>query len=413
MSTLPPNTKIVSQRGGSVPPTGGFGRKTLPSGPQAKFTGDRTSLFKLLLVNLFLTILTLGIYRFWAKTKVRAYMLGHVKLLGDRFEYTGTGGELFKGFLLAIAVLFVLGLISTVFDLLSVSHPMIGLVGQLIYLAGLTCLIHIAIFRSTRYRLTRTQWRGIRLNMDGSQSEYLKKGMLWTLISVLTLGLAYPWAQTRLLEYRVNHARFGRNFFAMSVDPKNLLPWWLATYGFLFIGGILFWSLRNAADATALVFLGLGLFVALIVVNVGYRIHALNTYINGTSYSGMAIRSRLSIGGVIGRLALCQILFFALLGGLIAGSGVLDLIAAGGEPGPEVLTGVGITIVAGFFALSMLSGIITKVVMVPYVLGALCHHFSIADPNVFDQIIQGAKDDLTHGEGLMDGLDADGFDAIG
>ena len=47
----------------------------------------------LLLRNLLLTIITVGIYRFWAKTRVRQFFWRHTKLLGDRLEYLGTGGE--------------------------------------------------------------------------------------------------------------------------------------------------------------------------------------------------------------------------------------------------------------------------------------------------------------------------------
>jgi len=57
-------------------------------------------LFRIHLVNYFLTIVTLGFYRFWARTRIRKYMWSHVEFEGSRFEYTGTAKELFYGFLI-------------------------------------------------------------------------------------------------------------------------------------------------------------------------------------------------------------------------------------------------------------------------------------------------------------------------
>ena len=63
---------------------------------------------ELLLIALktgFLTLITLGIYRFWAKTKIRNFIWASASLDGDAFEYHGTGLEKFLGFLLAIVIL--------------------------------------------------------------------------------------------------------------------------------------------------------------------------------------------------------------------------------------------------------------------------------------------------------------------
>lgn len=52
-----------------------------------------------------LTLVTLGIYRFWAKTRVRKYFWSSVVGEGDGFEYTGTGIEKILVFLVAVVVL--------------------------------------------------------------------------------------------------------------------------------------------------------------------------------------------------------------------------------------------------------------------------------------------------------------------
>ena len=44
-----------------------------------------------------LTLITLGLYRFWARTRVRRYMWSATSPGGDPFEYTGTGLEKLLG----------------------------------------------------------------------------------------------------------------------------------------------------------------------------------------------------------------------------------------------------------------------------------------------------------------------------
>ena len=62
-------------------------------------------MFGIFYKNLILTILTLGIYRFWAKTRSAASSGPAPTSTARAFEYTGTGKELFLGFLKAVVVL--------------------------------------------------------------------------------------------------------------------------------------------------------------------------------------------------------------------------------------------------------------------------------------------------------------------
>ena len=78
----------------------GGGEET-PQGKNFSVFVARGKLFWMLFRFAFLTIITLGIYRFWAKTKLRRYLWSVVEYDGDRFEYHGTAKELFLGFLIA------------------------------------------------------------------------------------------------------------------------------------------------------------------------------------------------------------------------------------------------------------------------------------------------------------------------
>ena len=83
-----------------------------------EYDGTIGGLYWIFIKNLLLNIVTLSIYRFWGKTNLRRYAWSHTSLQGQRFEYTGRGGELFVGFLIVVvfyavaAVLFNIAVLS-------------------------------------------------------------------------------------------------------------------------------------------------------------------------------------------------------------------------------------------------------------------------------------------------------------
>lgn len=74
------------------------------------YDGTISDLYKIYLINLLLTILTLGLYHFWAKTRKRRYIAASLQLKHDRFEYTGYGSELFYAFLWGLCILLLLSI---------------------------------------------------------------------------------------------------------------------------------------------------------------------------------------------------------------------------------------------------------------------------------------------------------------
>lgn len=74
------------------------------------YDGKTNELFKIYFLNLFLSILTLGVYHFWGKTRKRRYLTSSVHIENDRFEYTGYGYELFLGLIVGTLILLILSL---------------------------------------------------------------------------------------------------------------------------------------------------------------------------------------------------------------------------------------------------------------------------------------------------------------
>ncbi|RAS20871.1 YjgN family protein [Paraburkholderia bryophila] len=184
--------------------------------PLLTYDGKIGELYGIFIKNLLLQIITLGIYRFWATTNTRRYIWSRMQFQGERFEYTGTGGELFKGFLLAIAIMIGAvvgaGVLSAILRAVTGSALLAAL--PLIALYILIAVVAAgAYFSAQRYRLSRTQWCGIRGGMTGSALVYGGYVLLYGLLCIVTLWQLLPWVSMRLAERRINASSFGSQPF--------------------------------------------------------------------------------------------------------------------------------------------------------------------------------------------------------
>jgi uncharacterized membrane protein YjgN (DUF898 family) len=170
------------------------------------FSGSRGAFFGLVVRGAMLELVTVGFYRFWLATDVRRHLWSNTSAGGDAAEYTGRPVELLIGFLFALAVMIPLYLVLFFVDIEAermrafLSIPLL-----LIYYP----LAQFAIYRARRYRLTRTVWRGVRFWMAGSGWSYAWRASLWSLLAVVTLGLAMPWRLAALERFKMRHTFYG------------------------------------------------------------------------------------------------------------------------------------------------------------------------------------------------------------
>src|SRR5690606_41149011 len=122
--------------------------------------------------NLLRTIITLGIYEPWARTRTRRYLWSAVEFAGEPLVYHGTGKELFvgriKGTFAIWAIVFVAVaatiLVGRMLGPAALEMGVLDLVLYLSMMAGMGLLVVIAIIGGRRYRMSRTSWRGIRFS---------------------------------------------------------------------------------------------------------------------------------------------------------------------------------------------------------------------------------------------------------
>lgn len=226
-----------------------------PAAPAVRFIGDVSAYWRLLIRGAALLAVTLGIYRFWFITDVRRFLWSNTEISGETLEYTGTAYEILIGFLIAIAVLVPLNLMLFV---VALSAGPIGQFASVLTFPVLFFLGQFAVFRARRYRLTRTVYRGVRCHQNGSGLRYAVCASLWWIAIVLTLGLAYPFAQSRLERFKMRYTYYGNLQGRFEGSGFRLflrgLPMWLVVIGPLAFATVYLifgvdWSAVAAASA--------------------------------------------------------------------------------------------------------------------------------------------------------------------
>lgn len=404
-----------------------------PETPEASdtalaFTATRGGFAKILLINTLLTVLTLGIYRFWGKTKLRRYLWRHTRLLGDPLEYTGTGGELFLGFLIVIAVLMPLGVVYGAIDTLIGPHQTgLRIAAEVTYYAVLFALIQIGFYRMWRYRMSRTVWRGIRFGLDGSTWTYLKLATGWTFLTLITLGVAYPWMSMDLWRYQMTHTRIGSERLAFTGTGRQLVkPWLFVNVPLVVYVALLILAGYVANEAASggagdlsreiegFVRQNVALSIAMGVVPVISILALPFTYFYYMVRQSRLMISGLSVGAAsfASALPFARLLGFATLGGLLTGLLALPIVAAIGFGISESTTPAAMPII-GFIVFFVFAAVlfpfIWAVVFSFEFLKQVITTMTISNAEVIETFAQGAEADIKTGEGLADALDIGGF----
>ena len=208
----------------------------------------RHGLLKIMLTNLFMGIITLTVWHFWGKTNVRRHIWSCIQINGEPLEYTGTGGELFRGFLLVFAI-FILPILLLTGGLslyLGPQHPAIRGMNGLFAIAGYL-LGGFALYKARNFQLSRTNWRGIRGNMAGSAGLYSLTYFGSILARSFSLGWATPVMNVVMSEQMIGDMRFGDSAFkfkgrAGPLYPTYALCWFLTMFVIFGGGGFLIYE---------------------------------------------------------------------------------------------------------------------------------------------------------------------------
>lgn len=131
-----------------------------PTDYPVRFTGSGSEYFRIWIVNLLLTIVTIGIYSAWAKVRRLKYMYRNTQIAESSFDYHGSPVAILKGRLIALVLLIAY---NYSFQL--------SLAAGVITLVVLAAIFPWLIRQSLRFRLRYSSYRGIRFRFGGTLGE--------------------------------------------------------------------------------------------------------------------------------------------------------------------------------------------------------------------------------------------------
>jgi uncharacterized membrane protein YjgN (DUF898 family) len=381
---------------------------------RVEFTSERRDLFRLVRRGAILELFTAGFYRFWLATDMRRLLWSGTSLEGDPFEYTGTAKELLIGFLFALAIL---APIYLVYFLIGIEAERAKAFASVPLVLFFYAFGQFAIFRARRYRATRTVWRGVRLWMSGSGWAYAWRACLWSVLALVTLGLAEPWREAALERYKMRHLHYGDLSGRFEGTGWDLFKrgWWLWFVPVLVIAAITIF--RAYAIVRVLPLL---LIIAAPFIYAAYRAILWRWWIFGIRIGEVRFESDLRADALMG-------LYWATIGWMllivVAGAvtaGLLSLLMPVAFTGhfsaaaipilasqhPYLMLGSSMAI---YLVCGLCAGVVIRVRLVRGVWervvdSAIAHNLDRAD----DVAARGAPVSAL-GEGFADGLDVVGF----
>lgn len=217
-----------------------------------EFRGNGTEYFRIWIVNILLTVLTLGIYSAWAKVRKNQYFYGNIRLDEAAFEYLADPKKIMKGRMIA-------GGIILIINLLSQMHSILAVLSIPIFVFGAPWLI----IRGLAFRAYNSAYRNIRFGFKATYGQAFKTFVLWPMAVLPTLGFLMPHVYHLQKRFIVENSRYGKTHFTFHATSREYFRIFLII-GLLMLVGVGLIGMANASlmpMPIAILFLPLYLFV--------------------------------------------------------------------------------------------------------------------------------------------------------
>ena len=298
-----------------------------------EFRGETKEFFSIWIVNVFLTIVTLGIYSAWAKVRTTTYFYSNTILDESSFRYHAQPLQILRGRLIAVALFiayYASGYISS--TALFITIGVIGLAMPAFIVMSLAFKMRNSSYRNVRFTFAKdfrkaytifavpflafaiTIIMNIQLQdqiMDSSQ-EVTSLDVFLGFLPFL-IFLLYPVFEYFLLQYRVQQSGFGTERFNFDSSIRSLygiyLPgfflFFIAAFGMMFLIGVLTSLFSSGSDGGAPSIYAVWLMmIPMAFVYLGFfayiQTKRTNLVYNATSISGHKINSELSVTDMFG-----------------------------------------------------------------------------------------------------------------
>ncbi len=233
-----------------------------------EFRGDGMEYFKIWIVNILLTIITLGIYSAWATVRNNRYFYSHLFLDDNNFRYLAEPLAILKGRIIAIVAFIIFSVISQMFPMVG-----IGLAVALIF------AIPYFVNQSLAFDRRMSAYKNIQFRFKATYGEAFMVLYVWPLIGMLTLGILYPLALLKLNQYTVRNSAYGTTQFEFDATFKDYGKIFLMVLGVGLVVAGISWAVVAAMPSLAIIFpliiaatyFGLIVFFMVASINLFYR----------------------------------------------------------------------------------------------------------------------------------------------
>jgi uncharacterized membrane protein YjgN (DUF898 family) len=162
------------------------------------FNASAGEYFRIWIVNLLFTVITLGIYSAWAKVRKKRYFYGCTRFEGDSFDYLGSPKVILKGRIVAVVAF-------AAYALCGELYPM----SKFGFLAAFVLCLPWLVVRTLAFNARNSAFRGLRFNFTGTAGEAARYFIGMPILVLLTLGFGYPWFVARNKAFLVSRHAFG------------------------------------------------------------------------------------------------------------------------------------------------------------------------------------------------------------
>ena len=291
----------------AAPASGPLTRVLLPF----EFRGSGGEYFRIWIVNLLLTIVTLGIYSAWAKVRRLRYFYGNTFVDGQSFDYHGQPLAILKGRLIVVAGYVVFIVCSHLFPIFAAIFALV------LAIFGVPWIV----MRSRRFQLRMTSYRNLRFNFHGEYRGAMSAFIGWYFLAVITLGILFPMWVRKRVQYSIDNAAYGSQRFTFNTGNGVYFKFCLISFFLgiaVYLGAIFgFFTLEGmkdimypGADPTGFEILAagglagtvliIGSIVALLGIAGYYQASAANAAFGGAQAGSQYLRSNLRAWPLIG-----------------------------------------------------------------------------------------------------------------
>ena len=192
------------------------------------FNGTGREYFGIWIVNLLLSLVTLGVYSAWAKVRRKKYFYNNTQIDHVGFDYHANPISILKG----RAIAFTFFLLYVMGDYIHMAVPLTLII---IFFIALPWLV----VRASMFNARNSSHRGLRFDFDGKVGEAFKAYFLLPLLTVISLGVAAPYVVRQQHKFLIDQHKYGASHFDMQATSGQFYSIYLKFFGiFLLISVI-------------------------------------------------------------------------------------------------------------------------------------------------------------------------------